>query len=98
LEEICHVILGHSPTRLMLREDSDASVHFRNFDENQEEVAYAVGAAALIPYFSLKHAVTAGMPADRIARRFAVSRDLVQYRIKVCRLWSEYKEKLKQIG
>ncbi|HKG23272.1 MAG TPA: ImmA/IrrE family metallo-endopeptidase [Blastocatellia bacterium] len=98
MEEICHVILGHSPTRLMLREDSDTAVHFRNFDENQEEVAYAVGAAALIPYFSLRHAVATAMPADRIARRFAVSRDLVQYRIKVCRLWSEYKEKLKQIG
>ena len=98
MEEICHVILGHSPTRLMLREDSDTAVHFRNFDENQEEVAYAVGAAALIPYFALKHAVAAGMPADRIARKFAVSRDLVQYRIKVCRLWTEYKEKLKQIG
>jgi len=98
MEEICHVILGHSPTRLMLREDSDTAVHFRNFDENQEEVAYAVGAAVLIPYFSLRHAVAAGMPADKIARRFLVSRDLVQYRIKVCRLWTEYKEKLKQTG
>ena len=56
MEEICHVILGHSPTRLMLAEEATA-VHFRNFDENQEEVAYAVGAAALIPTSSLKHAV-----------------------------------------
>lgn len=96
MEEICHVILGHSPTRLMLREEAETAVHFRNFDENQEEVAYAVGAATLIPYFSLKHAVQAGLPADRIARRFAVSRELVQYRIKVCRLWAEYKQKQEQ--
>ena len=92
MEEICHVILGHSPTRLMLAEEETA-VHFRNFDENQEEVAYAVGAAALVPYFSLKHAVAAGLSAERIARRFIVSRNLVEYRIKVCRLWSAYKPK-----
>lgn len=92
MEEICHVILGHSPTRLMLAEEETA-VHFRNFDENQEEVAYAVGAAALVPYFSLKHAVAAGLSAEKIARRFIVSRNLVEYRIKVCRLWSVYKPK-----
>ena len=92
MEEICHVILGHSPTRLMLAEQETA-VHFRNFDENQEEVAYAVGAAALVPYFSLRHAVEAGLSAEVIARRFVVSRNLVEYRIKVCRLWSAYKPK-----
>lgn len=95
MEEICHVILGHSPTQLMQAEQEESPLHFRNFDGNQEEVAYAVGAAVLIPYFPLKHAVGAGLPADRIARRFVVSRDLVEYRIKVCRLWSEYKEKQK---
>lgn len=97
MEEICHVVLGHSPTRLTLQEQTGKEVHFRNFDENQEEVAYAVGAAALVPYFSLKHAVTAGMAADKIARRFSVSRDLVIYRIKVCRLWAEYNQKGKQV-
>jgi hypothetical protein len=93
MEEICHVMLGHSPTKLMLAEHTDTPLHFRNFDENQEEVAYAVGAAALVPYFSLKHAVMAGLPADKIARRFIVSRDLIEYRIKVCRLWTEYKQR-----
>lgn len=98
MEEICHVMLGHSPTKLMLAEETDKPLHFRNFDENQEEVAYAVGAAALVPYFSLKHAVAAGLPAEKIARRFIVSRDLVVYRIKVCRLWTEYKDRAKQAG
>jgi Zn-dependent peptidase ImmA (M78 family) len=92
MEEICHVVLGHSPTKLMLAEEAERAVHFRNFDKNQEEVAYAVGAAALIPYFSLRHAVLAGLTSDRIARRFGVSRDLVEYRIKVCRLWADYKQ------
>ncbi|HXG94393.1 MAG TPA: ImmA/IrrE family metallo-endopeptidase [Blastocatellia bacterium] len=96
MEEICHVILGHSPTKLMLAAETEAAVNFRNFDKNQEEVAFAVGAAALVPYFSLKHAVSAGLIADRIARRYGVSRDLVEYRIKVCSLWPEYKQKGKQ--
>ncbi len=81
----------------MLAEEETA-VHFRNFDENQEEVAYAVGAATLVPYFSLKHAVAAGLSAEIIARRFIVSRNLVEYRIKVCRLWSVYKPKENRAG
>jgi hypothetical protein len=52
----------------------------------------------LIPYFPLKHAVAAGLRADQIARRFVVSRDLVEYRIKVCRLWTEYKKQNQQAG
>jgi hypothetical protein len=98
MEEICHVILGHSPTRLLLAEQTSKGVRFRNFDKNQEEVAYSVGAATLIPYFPLKHAVMARLTADKIARRFGVSRDLVEYRIKVCRLWSDYKQKRPQIS
>jgi Zn-dependent peptidase ImmA (M78 family) len=98
MEEICHVILGHSPTMLMLREETGTPVHFRNFEKNQEEVAYSVGAAVLVPFFALKHAVGSGLPVEKIARRFVVSRDLVEYRIKVCGLWAEYKQKGKQAG
>jgi hypothetical protein len=98
MEEICHVILGHSPTKLTMTEDTGQALHFRNFNENQEEVAYAVGAATLVPYFGLRHAVMAGLRADKIARKFVVSRDLAEYRIKVCSLWEEYKQKGKQIS
>ena len=98
MEEICHVILGHSPTRLMHAEETSKGVRFRNFDENQEEVAYSVGAAALIPYFPLKLAVRTGLSSEKIARKFVVSRELVEYRIKVCRLWAEYKERRAQAG
>ena len=98
MEEICHVILGHSPTRLMHAEETSKGVRFRNFDKNQEEVAYAVGAATLIPFFPLKRAVSGGLNSDVIARRFGVSRNLVEYRIKVCRLWPEYKARNTQAG
>jgi hypothetical protein len=94
MEEICHVILGHSPTSLRT-EHSDEQINFRNFNENQEEVAYAVGAAVLIPYFPLKLAVEQGFASNKIARQFGVSRELVEYRIKVCRLWGDYKQQQK---
>jgi Zn-dependent peptidase ImmA (M78 family) len=98
MEEICHVILGHSPTRLMHEEESGKGIRFRNFDKNQEEVAYSVGAATLIPYYPLKCAVNSGLNAEAIARRFGVSRVLVEYRLKVCRLWADYKSRRQSAG
>ena len=53
-------------------------------------VAVLVGAAALVPYAALRRMVVAGKTAKEIARHFNVSRELVEYRIKVSRLWDEY--------
>src|SRR5437773_7794819 len=44
MEEIAHVWLEHSPSRLS--EQPDAT---RTFDQSQEREAFAVGAAALVP-------------------------------------------------
>ena len=63
----------------------------RDYNHDDEEAAYAVGAAALIPYAALRGFVRAGRRADQIARHFRVSRQLVEYRIKVTHLWPEYK-------
>jgi len=96
MEEVCHVILGHSPSRIngdlpVVEDESKQFVRFRDFNEAQEEVAYAVGAAALLPYFSLRLAAFAGTASESIAQRFRVSKELVEYRLKVCRLWSTYR-------
>jgi Zn-dependent peptidase ImmA (M78 family) len=50
-----------------------------------------VGAAALVPYAALRRLVGAGRTSEEIARRFRVSRQLAEYRIKVTHLWSNYK-------
>lgn len=63
----------------------------RDYNHADEEAAYAVGAAALVPYTALRQLVFEGRPAEQIAQRFRVSRQLVEYRIKVTHLWSEYK-------
>lgn len=63
----------------------------RDYDQTDEEAAYAVGAAALVPFGALRRLVMAGRNSREIARHFRVSRQLAEYRIKVTHLWPEYK-------
>ena len=64
----------------------------RDYNKSDEEEAYAVGAAALVPYAALRRLVFAGRTAEEIARRFRVSAALAEYRIKVTHLWAAYKD------
>lgn len=94
MEEICHVFLGHQPSRLAVETRSkDGKVIARDYNHAIEEEAYATGAAALVPYTAVKRMVAEGLTSQQIARHFQVSRALAEYRIKVSRLWSEYKVK-----
>lgn len=93
MEEISHVFLGHKPSRLSIKKkNKKGEVIARDYNAAIEEEAYATGAAALVPYTALKRFVYQGKTAAEIARHFNVSRALVEYRIKVSRLWDAYKE------
>jgi Zn-dependent peptidase ImmA (M78 family) len=93
MEEICHVFLGHTPNRLsIVTKDERGRVLNRDYRKSDEEEAYGVGAAALLPFAALKRFVYEGKSSQEIARHFRVSRELVEYRLKVTRLWSDYKE------
>lgn len=94
MEEVAHVFLGHKPNRLAVvavdpRNGGRALA--RDYNKSDEEAAYAIGAAALVPYATLRQLVFEGQSAEQIARRFRVSRQLVDYRIKVTHLWSAYR-------
>ena len=104
MEEVAHVFLGHKPNRLAFITDDNGRkqapesasqtkgrMAARDYNKSDEEAAYAVGAAALVPYSTLRRLVFEGQTADQIARRFRVSRQLVEYRIKVTHLWPIYK-------
>lgn len=92
MEEVCHVLLGHQANRLAVTaEHENGPTLSRDYNEADEEEAYAVGAAALVPYTALRRLMLAGKTASQIARHFNVSRELVTYRLKVSRLWPEYK-------
>jgi hypothetical protein len=95
MEEISHVFLGHKPSRLAIKgRNNDGKAVARDYNADIEEEAYSTGAAALVPYAALKQYVHQGKTAAQIARHFNVSRALVEYRIKVSRLWDAYKNNI----
>ena len=97
MEEVCHVFLGHKPSRLaIVNRNKDGKIIARDYNYAIEEEAYSTGAAALVPYTALRRMVEQGRTAQEIARHFYVSRALVEYRIKVSRLWDAYKAKVFQ--
>lgn len=99
MEEICHVFLGHKPSRLAIEtQDKQGRTIARDYHEEIEEEAYATGAAALVPYSGLRRFVEDGKTSAEIARHYRVSRALVEYRIKISKLWDSYKENVFRTG
>jgi len=97
MEEVCHVFFGHQPSRLAIKNtDKNGETIARDYNEAIEEEAYSTGAAALVPYTALRRMVNEGRSINEIARHFDVSRALIEYRIKVSRMWDAYKEKVFQ--
>lgn len=92
MEEISHVFLGHKPSKLSVTTYNKFGKPIaREYQADVEEEAYSVGAAALVPFSALRKMVETGKTSREIARHFNVSRELVEYRMKVSRLWDEYK-------
>jgi hypothetical protein len=104
MEEVAHVFLGHKANRLAeitaderpgqsknSGKDPRGRMLARDYNQSDEEDAYAVGAAALVPFGALRRHVLEGRNSREIARHFRVSRQLIEYRIKVTLLWPEYK-------
>ena len=95
MEEICHVFLGHKPSRLAIKNtNKQGNAIARDYHAEIEEEAYGTGAAALVPYTALRRMVNEGKTSAEIAKHFNVSKALVEYRIKISRLWDAYKENI----
>jgi hypothetical protein len=93
MEEVSHVFLGHQPSRLkVVAENEHGQTISRDYRKADEEAAYATGAAALVPFSALRRFVFEGQTSTRIAKHFHVSRELVEYRLKVTRLWRRYRD------
>ena len=92
MEEVCHVFLGHKANRLsIVAQNRQGKTVARDYNEADEEAAYSVGAAALVPFSSLRRFTLEGKNSTEMARHYNVSRELVEYRLKVTRLWPEYR-------
>jgi hypothetical protein len=95
MEEISHVFLGHKPSKLAITTYNKFGKPIaREYQADVEEEAYSVGAAALVPFSALRRMVNQGKTSREIARHFNVSRDLVEYRMKISYLWEDYKTKV----
>jgi Zn-dependent peptidase ImmA (M78 family) len=81
MEEICHCYLEHQPTTLVV---NSQGLLVRDFDKRQEEEAYGVGAAVLLPWNFLFPKINQGAPVEELSEIFDVTRQLVEYRIKIC--------------
>lgn len=93
MEEVAHVFLGHKPSRLDVKvPNKEGKIVAREYDREIEDEAYGTGAAALVPYSALRRFVLSGKTVNEIARHYRVSRALVEYRIKISRLWPAYQE------
>lgn len=93
MEEICHVFLGHQPNKLsIVTKDDRGKVMSREYRKTDEEEAYGVGAACLVPFASLKKLLFLGKSSRQIAAHFRVSRELVEYRMKVTSLWQRFRK------
>jgi IrrE N-terminal-like domain len=89
MEEISHSFLGHSPTVLSKSGES----RYRDFNKKQEQEAYGVGAAVLLPWRLFFPMLNGGDSFDCLSKAFDVTRELVQYRIKVCGASSLYSKR-----
>lgn len=95
MEEVCHVFLGHKPSRLAInKKDKQGNIVARDYNAEIEEEAYATGAAALVPYRGIRKMALEGKTAAEMARHYGVSKALIEYRLKVSRLWDLYSENL----
>lgn len=83
MEEFFHLWLGHEPTRLKVFANGDSK---RDFNRAKESEAYGSGAAALLPYRALRSVLEKGLSIPAIADHFLVSEQLVEFRIRVCKL------------
>lgn len=93
MEEVSHVFLGHKPSRLqVVAETENGRTVSREYRKADEEQAYATGAAALVPFSALRKFVYEGRSSQQISKHFRVSRELVEYRLKVTRLWRTYQD------
>lgn len=85
MEEFFHLWLGHPATKVRVYQDRGA----RTYNAGVESEAYGSGAAALVPYRTLKQRILAGEPTRRISSFLEVSEDLVVFRAKVTKLYDK---------
>jgi IrrE N-terminal-like domain len=92
MEEVSHVYLDHETSRVQYLADG---VSFRDYNKIQETEAFGVGAAALLPWVPFFKAIHTGKTSFQLSAAFKVTRELVEYRIKITGATNLYKARQK---
>ena len=90
MEEIAHMHLGHSPSGLTR---SGEGHRIRSYDKQQEQDAYGVGAAALLPWGAFFPAINGGTTIEELAERYELSLEVVRYRIQITGAYAVYRKR-----
>lgn len=91
LEELAHHLLGHTPSRIF--PDPVSGLPRREFNAAQEAEAYDFGSVLLVPKELVQHhvkVIRGTSPA--LADACGCSIELVDLRIKRCRLWDRHQK------
>lgn len=88
MEEVAHRYLGHKPSKLIHLSPSES---IRKYDSSIENEAFWAAAAALLPSRVVARAVWTLKSADALAAEYGASKELVEFRIKILRLWAHYR-------
>jgi len=90
LEEFWHIIQGHSLVRIIQMGNS----HGRSYHPDEEDEAFYLASATLLPKLSVeKFVFDINRNLDLFAKKYGVSQQLVEFRIKRLGLWYHYKPK-----
>jgi Zn-dependent peptidase ImmA (M78 family) len=81
MHELSHIILNHEPARVDLSEDG--YLWLSSYDKDQEDEANWLGASLLLPRDGLLGVYKRKRLPEDLAEHFAVSVELVQWRINV---------------
>jgi len=79
-------MLGHKLTKIA----RVAEAYGRTYDNTEEHDAYYLAAATLLPKSAMTEAVDKKLSSFEIAKKFGVSAELVDYRVKRLGLWREH--------
>lgn len=89
MEELGHLLLQHRPSRIA--PDPELGIIRRSYDRAQEQEAYDLGSALLLPKERIQRDVkTLQLSCSAIAAEHKCSDDLVIYRIRRMNLWKRY--------
>ncbi|MEZ2145340.1 XRE family transcriptional regulator [Bradyrhizobium sp. DN5] len=86
MEEYWHILLGHKLTKIARVADG----YGRTYDQSEEHDAFYLASATLLPRSAMIEAVSDRATSADIARKFATSAELVDYRLKRLGLWREH--------